>query len=178
MDAAGSARSKGRSALVILVAALTLAGSQPISRPLRQVLTADAGTPAATAIWNISTLTVGSAVCLIILISHADLRAKGAGAGPWRGGRLIGETLTLIAGSVLWLLLVTFLEIRSPSDRLQVLDLLGRAASLGSVLGLGLACLRAAWLYAHAVRQLAVTARFEALIITAIFSCLYPVIWF
>jgi hypothetical protein len=173
-------RARGlKGAILVGVAAGSLLLSALVHEPLKEVLTGPAGTQAATVAWNFCSIIVGSAATLLLLVSHAEMRlARSGRPRGWADGRLVTDVLALIANAVLWAFVATFLVVRSPSDEIHVLDLLGRAAGLGSIVGLGAATLWGARLYAELFVGLTITRKFEAFAILLIAAAAWPITWY
>jgi hypothetical protein len=168
-----------KGAIVVGVAAGSLLLSAFVREPLEEVLTGPAGTQAATVAWNLCSIIVGSAATLLLLVSHAEMRLARTGRRRgWADGRLVTDVLALIANAVLWAFVATFLVVRSPSDEIHVLDLLGQAASLGSIVGLGATTLWGARLYAQLLVSLSIARKLEALVILMIAAAAWPIIWY
>lgn len=174
---AAAPRLKGlKGAIVVGVAAISLLLAAVASEPMEQLLLGSAGTRAAAVAWSLCSIVVGSAATLLLLISHAELGR--ADSLRWSDGRFVTDILALVANAVLWAFVATFLVVLSPSDEIHILDLLGRAASLGSVVGLAAATLWGAFVYSNLFVGLSGGKKRQAFAILAVAAVAWPIIWY
>lgn len=165
--------------LLVGVAAFSLLLSLPLSGPFLHLLTGGPKDAVAVFAWNVSALTVGSAAVMLLLVGHAEMRlARDPRVRRWGQGRLLTDSLTFIATAVLWALAFSFLVVTSPSRDIQVLDMLGRAASLGSIVGLAASAIWGTRLYVEVFPRLATRAKVEAFIVMGIGGAIFPIVWF
>lgn len=109
------------------------------------LMTGEANSNAAKWCWGVAAFVVSQAAIEIIQFGHFDGFNRwyyrdlppDRYLAPWKDGHLVTQALALVAACTLWSVLLCSVTVPM-SVRVHILDLIGRAGSLGAIAGLGL----------------------------------------
>lgn len=160
--------------VVILTAALTLLVSATGHERAVELLTGPQDSSAARPSWCFAAIVVSQVAILIVMFAHVDMRmSEDADESTLRPDSFLTETLGLIALFSLWGICSALLEVAPAGAPVHVLDLLGRAAAMGAVVGLVPVAFRGTWRYAHAFPLLPSNRRREAIGVASVMSAVW-----
>jgi hypothetical protein len=124
--------------------------------------------------WAICALIVSQAAVVLVLFGHYDMRFKERSgvASPWEDGQIVRDAINLMALATLWSICLTLLAVH-PSEKTHILDLIGRAASLGAMIGLFVVATAGTLRWGRALRFLERRDRREAWSVLAVLSAVF-----